>query len=35
VRVPLDDNATVKAIIADRQVLHANIEVVALAHEIE
>ena len=34
-RLPLDDNATVKAIVADRQVLHADIEVVALAREIE
>ncbi len=34
-RLPLDDNATVKAIIADSQVVHADIEVVALAREIE
>jgi hypothetical protein len=34
-RLPLDDNATVKAIVADSQVLHADVEVVALAREIE
>src|SRR5260370_32293092 len=34
-RLPLDDNATVKAIIADSQVLYADVEVVALAREIE
>jgi len=34
-RLPLDDNATVKAIVADSQVLHADIEVVALAREID
>ena len=34
-RLPLDDNATVKAIITDGQVLHANVEVVALAREIQ
>ena len=34
-RLPLDDNVTVKAIIADGQVLHADVEVVALAREIE
>jgi hypothetical protein len=34
-RLPLDDNAAVKAIIADGQVLHPDIEVVALAREIE
>ncbi len=34
-RLALDNNATVKAIIADGQVLHADIEVVALAREIE
>ena len=33
--LPLDDNATVKAIVADGQVLHADVEVVALAREIE
>jgi len=35
IRLPLDDNATVKAIIADGQVLHADVELVALAHEID
>lgn len=34
-RLPFDDNATVKTIIADGQVLHADVEVVALAREIE
>ena len=34
-RLPLDDNATVEAVIADSQLLHAHIEVVALARESE
>jgi hypothetical protein len=34
-RLPFDDNATVDTIIADRQVLHADVEVVALAREFE
>ena len=34
-RLPFDDDATVKAIVADSQVLHADIEIVALAREIE
>ena len=35
VRLALDDNRTVETIVADGQVLHANIEVVALAREID
>jgi hypothetical protein len=34
-RLPFDDNATVNTIVADRQVLHADVEVVALAREFE
>ena len=34
-RLPLDDNATVKAIITDGQMLDADVEIVALAREIE
>src|SRR5438874_2554981 len=34
-RLPLDDDATFKAIITDVQVLHADVEVVALARQIE
>ena len=34
-RLPLDDHVTVKTIVADGQVLHADVEVVALAREIE
>lgn len=34
-RLPFDDNATVNTIIADRQVLHTDVEVVALAREFE
>lgn len=34
-RLPLDDNATVKAIVADGQVLHVDVEVAALAREIK
>jgi hypothetical protein len=33
--LPLDDNATIKAIIADGQVLYTDVEVVGLAREIE
>jgi hypothetical protein len=35
VRLPLNDNATVKAVIADGQVLYPDVEIVALAREIE
>jgi hypothetical protein len=34
-RLPFDDYAMVKAVVADSQVLHADLEIVALAREIE
>lgn len=34
-RLPFDDNATVKTIVSDGQVFHADVEVVALTREIE
>ena len=35
IRLPLDDNATIETIVADRQALHPYFEIAALAHEFE